>query len=93
MKQNNLISSLKLGYARYPTECKRTIYNSIMIGPLGYKNKKSLLSSSILQKIYNRIIPNIDLNGNAAKPLVLIDTLVKIYRNTLYLQYHISGIK
>ena len=93
MKQNKLINSLKLGYVRYPKNGKKPVANSIMTGLLGYKNKKTLLSSGILQKIYNHIIPKIDLIGDAAKPFVLLDNLVKSNRNSLYVQYHIFGSK
>jgi len=93
LKKNKLSNSLELGYIRYPKNGKKPVANSIMTGILRSKNKKTLFPSGIMQKIYNHIVPNIDLNRDAAKLLVLIDTLVKIYRNTLYVQYHISGIK
>ena len=91
MKQDNLINSLKLGYVRYPKNGKEPIFNSIMTGLLGYKNKKTLLSSGSLQKIYDYIIPNIDLNRDTVHPLALNDTLIRNNGNMLYVQYHISG--
>ena len=93
MKKNKLINSLELGYVRYPKNGKKPEANSIMTGLLDYKNKKKLPFSRTLQNIYYHIIPKFDLIKDAAKPFVLLDTFVKINRNTLYVQCHIFGTK
>ena len=87
--KSKLINALKLGYISYPKNGIEPVFNSNLTRLLGYKNKKALLSSGILRKIYNHIIPNIDLSRDTAQPLTLNDTLIKNNGNILYVQYHI----
>ena len=90
MKQNNPIISLKLGYIRFPGNGKDPIFNSIITKLLGYKNKKALLSSDRLQKIYDYILPNIDLDRASAQSIVVDDTIIKNNGIILHVQYHVS---
>ena len=89
--KSKLINALKLGYISYPKNGIEPVFNSNLTRLLGYKNKKALLSSGILRKIYNHIIQNIDLSRDTARPVTLNDTLIKNNENILYVQYHISG--
>ncbi|MCH7954704.1 MAG: PAS domain S-box protein [Candidatus Marinimicrobia bacterium] len=89
--KSKLINALKLGYISYPKKGIEPVFNSNLTRLLGYKNKKALLSSGILRKIYNHIIQNIDLSGDTAQPVTLNDTLKRNNGNILYVQYHISG--
>ena len=89
--KSKLINALKLGYISYPKKGIEPVFNSNLTRLLGYKNKKALLSSGILRKIYNHIIQNIDLSRDTAQPVTLNDTLKRNNGNILYVQYHISG--
>jgi len=90
---NKIINSLKLGYIRYPKKGKEPLFNSVLTRLLGYKNEKAIISSGILQKIYDYIIPNIDLKKESAQWFVLDDKLVKNNGNLIHIQYHVSVIE
>ena len=93
MIDNKIINSLNLGYIRYLKNGKEPLFNSILTRLLGYKNKNAIISSGILEKIYDYIISNIDLSEDNAKSLVLDSTLVKSNGDLIHVKYHIFGTK
>ena len=93
MIENKIINSLNLGYIRYPKNGKEPLFNSVLTRLLGYKNEQAIISSGILQKIYDYIISNIDLSEDNAQLLVLDSTLVRNNGDLIHVQYHISGTK
>ncbi|MCH7928827.1 MAG: PAS domain S-box protein [Candidatus Dadabacteria bacterium] len=93
MIENKIINSLNLGYIRYPKNGKKPLFNSILTRLLGYKNKNAIISSGILEKIYDYIISNIDFSEDNAKSLVLDSTLVRNNGDLIHVKYHIFGTK
>ena len=93
MIENKIINSLNLGYIRYPKNGKEPLFNSVLTRLLGYKNEQAIISSGILQKIFDNIISNIDLSEDNAQSLVLDSTLVRNNGDLIHVQYHISGTK